>query len=218
MIISGNILALFKKGDRRDKNNYRGICLLPFTSRVLAKIMAKILRDWTEKVGVLDENQAGFRQDRSTADATWIFIRLQEDELKLHTYVSDRMSETETKIVLLDLRKAYPKVNKPILWRLLKHYNMPDSFIDKLKDLHEFTVYKVKGSTSLSSPFYPQRGFHEGCASSPILFNIYHQAPIRTYQQKREEAAKLRRREAGVKKSWRSGHEFPPTTKRKQVL
>ena len=38
---SGNILSLFKKGDRRDKNNYRGICLLPFTGRVLAKIIAK---------------------------------------------------------------------------------------------------------------------------------------------------------------------------------
>ena len=43
---SGNIVPLFKKGDRRGKNNYRGICLLPFTSRVLAKIMVKKLRDW----------------------------------------------------------------------------------------------------------------------------------------------------------------------------
>ena len=107
---SGNILPLFKKGDRRDKNNCRGICLLPFTSRVLAKIIAKRLRDWAEKVGVLNENQAGFRQNRSTADATQISIRLQKDELKLQTCVGDRMSETETKIVLLDLRKVYPHV------------------------------------------------------------------------------------------------------------
>ena len=70
---SGNILPLFKKGDKRDKNNYRGNCLLPFTSRVLAKIIPKRLRDWVEKVGVLDENQTGFRQNRSTADATQIF-------------------------------------------------------------------------------------------------------------------------------------------------
>ena len=60
---SGNILPLFKKGDRRDKNNYRGICLLPFTSRVLANIIAKRLQDWAKKVGVLDENQARFRQN-----------------------------------------------------------------------------------------------------------------------------------------------------------
>ena len=47
---SGNILPLFKKGDRRDENNYRGICLLPFTSRLLAKIMAKRLQDWAHTV------------------------------------------------------------------------------------------------------------------------------------------------------------------------
>ena len=159
-------------------------------------------------MGVLDENQAKFRQNRSTADATQMFIRLQEDELKLQTCVGDHMSETETKIVLLDLRKAYPRVNKPILWKLLRDYNMPDSFIDKLMDLHEFTAYKVKGITSDSSTFYPQRGLREGYASSPIFFNISHQAPIRTYQQKREEATKLRRREAGVKWSWRSVTSF----------
>ena len=68
--------------------------------------MAKRLRDWAEKRGVLDENQAGFRQIRSTADATQIFIQLQKDELKLQSYVGDRMSEVETKIVLLDLKKS----------------------------------------------------------------------------------------------------------------
>ena len=67
-------------------------------------------------------------------------------------------------------------------WRLPKHFNIPDSFIDKLKDLHEFTAYKMKGSTSDSSTFYPQRDLREDCTSPPILFNIYHQAPIRTYQ------------------------------------
>ena len=88
--------------------------------------------------------------------------------------MGDHVSQNETKIALLDFRKAYPRVNKPMLWRLLKHYNMPDSFIDKLKDLDEFTAYKVKSSTSKSSSFYPQRGFRESCASSQILFNIYH--------------------------------------------
>ena len=35
--------------------------------------------DKIEATGALDENQAGFRQGRSTADATQIFIRIQED-------------------------------------------------------------------------------------------------------------------------------------------
>ena len=39
----------------------------------------KAIRNWTEATGALDENQAGFRLGRSTADATHIFVRIQED-------------------------------------------------------------------------------------------------------------------------------------------
>ena len=84
---------------------------------------------------------------------------------------------------------------------------MPDSFIDKLKDFLELTACKVEDSTSDISTFHPQRSLREGCASSPILFNIYHQALIRKYQQKKEKSSRLRCREARVKWSWRSKHE-----------
>ena len=48
-------------------------------SRILAKVLANRLRDWTEKIRVLEENQQGFRRGRSTADAEQIFIRINEE-------------------------------------------------------------------------------------------------------------------------------------------
>ena len=39
----GVMVPLFKKGDRNDRNNYRGICLLAMGSRILARILAKRL-------------------------------------------------------------------------------------------------------------------------------------------------------------------------------
>ena len=48
-------------------------------SRILARIMANRLRIWAEKLQLLDDEQAGFRKERSTADATQIMVRLQED-------------------------------------------------------------------------------------------------------------------------------------------
>ena len=75
----GLVIPLHKKGDRKNPNNYRGVCLLPILSRILARILATRLRNWAEDIGALDENQAGFRQARSTADVTQIFVRLQED-------------------------------------------------------------------------------------------------------------------------------------------
>ena len=56
--------------------------MLPLVSRVIARILATGLREWSEKMGVLDENQAGFRRNRSTLDAAQIMLRIQEDAIK----------------------------------------------------------------------------------------------------------------------------------------
>ena len=42
-------------------------------------MVAKRLGVWTEKIGKLDENQAGFRKGRSTADVAQVMVRMQED-------------------------------------------------------------------------------------------------------------------------------------------
>ena len=44
----GLVVPLFKKGERNNINNYRGVCLLTMESRMLAKVLANRLRDWTE--------------------------------------------------------------------------------------------------------------------------------------------------------------------------
>ena len=93
-------------------------------------------------------DQAGFRQARSTADATQIFVRLQEDaellQLSYPNYKNDSNSN-RAQAILLDLKKAYPRVNRPMLLAILSKYGLPRSIINKLKDLHEYTSYKVKG-------------------------------------------------------------------------
>ena len=71
----GLVIPLYKKGDRNNANNYRGVCLLAMGSRILAIR----LRIWTEKINLVDDDQAGFRQNRSTADITQIMFRIQED-------------------------------------------------------------------------------------------------------------------------------------------
>ena len=53
----GVMVPLHKKGDRNDRNNYRGVCLLTMGSRVLARVIAKRLSWWAERLELLDENQ-----------------------------------------------------------------------------------------------------------------------------------------------------------------
>ena len=123
-------------------------------SRILARILATRLRKWAEDIGALDENQAGFRQARSTADATQIFVRLQEDAEILQLSDPDYKNDSNTnraQAILLDVKKAYPRVNRPMLWAILSKYGSLRSTINKLKDLHEYTSYRVKGQDGEST-------------------------------------------------------------------
>ena len=116
------ITPLFKKGDKSDPNNYRGICLLPILSRILGRILVTRIRIWAEEMKLLDENQAGFRKGRSTADATQIFIRIQEDSIMLQNALHGKrqptLSSEQPRAFLLNLKKAYPIVSKPMLWKI----------------------------------------------------------------------------------------------------
>ena len=69
-------------------------------------------------MGLLDDNQAGFRGGRSTADATQVMMRLEEDaeDLKKRRERGGGAGGVQPAARLLDLRKAYPRVNKPALW------------------------------------------------------------------------------------------------------
>ena len=56
-----------------------------------------------------------------------------------------RDNSEQPRAYLLDPKKAYPRVSKPILWKILDKLKMPRSVISKLLDLYEFTEYKVRG-------------------------------------------------------------------------
>ena len=201
---SGIIVPLFKKGDRKCVNNYRGVCLLSMCSRILARVIAKRLSWWAEWLGLLDDNQAGFRAGRSTADVVQVMVRMEEDVSDCMRRVND-VNEYEWPVArLLDLRKAYPRVSKPALWMLLERYGLKGKCLESLIDLHECTEYKVRGKEGMSDGWMPARGVREGCSTSPILFNVYHQAVMRQAEEVRGEGSD----EVGVRWRWLPGGSF----------
>ena len=123
-----------KKGDKQDPHNYRGVCLLAMGSRILAQIIAVRLTNWAEDLEPMDENQNGLRTGRSAADATQVFIRIEEDVQYLRKKRNHQGLEAQTtndpEARLLDLTKAYPRVNKPALWEIIRRYGMKGAFLD----------------------------------------------------------------------------------------
>ena len=101
------------------------------------------------------------------ADITQIFYRIQEDTkdwLRRAEKAGMQIDEERRPAArLLDLRQAYPRVNKPALWRILEKYGMGERCLRALKDLHKTTVYKVKSREGCSNEwtilqYFPSSG------------------------------------------------------------
>ena len=91
----GVTVPLLKKGDRNECGNYRGVCLLAMCSRILARVIAKRLGWWAEHLNLLDENQAGFRKGRSTADVVQMMVRMEEDVVDCKRRVNVQANEVD---------------------------------------------------------------------------------------------------------------------------
>ena len=72
------IVVLHKKKDQTKCGNYRGISLVAHAGKILLKIIACRLSECCERVGMLPEEQSGFRPNRSTTDTMFVIRRLQK--------------------------------------------------------------------------------------------------------------------------------------------
>ena len=156
------ICTIFKKGDKTDCGNYRGISLLSIAGKILARILSNRLKPLAEEL--LPESQCGFRPSRGTADMVFSARQLQE---------KSREQNKPLYMAFFDLTKAFDTVNREALWRILSIYGCPSKFIKILRLLHDDmeAVVRINGTTS--SPFKVTTGVKQGCVIAPTLFTIF---------------------------------------------
>ena len=107
------IVPLHKKGSKLACSNYRGISLLSIPSKVYAKILDSRLRSRTESMVM--EVQGGFKSGRSCVDQIFTIRQLSEKILEKNKQMI---------IACVDLEKAYDKVCRENLWRMLVRYKL----------------------------------------------------------------------------------------------
>ena len=107
---TGIVVSLYKKGDRSDPSNYRGITLLDCVRKVFTKILTNRIQEKLELELFFDEGQAGFRPGRSCADhvSTLADVMINRRKRQLWSY-----------IFFLDLKKAFDTVSRPLLMKSL---------------------------------------------------------------------------------------------------
>ena len=108
---SAKVSALFKGGDKSQKDNYRPISILPTISKIIERSAHVQLCTYLEQNKLLSQSQFGFGQKRSTSTALVEFT----DQI-LESMDKGRV----TGAVFLDLRKAFDTVDHLILVNKLK--------------------------------------------------------------------------------------------------
>ena len=119
------IVPIRKKGSRTQCENYRGISLLSIPGKVYASVLEKGMRTITE--GKVLEEQGAFRRGRSCVDRLFTVRQLGEKIIEKNK----RML-----MVCVDLAKAYDRVDRELLWRVLKAYGVNGELIRAMRSLY----------------------------------------------------------------------------------
>ena len=155
----GIIIKLPKKGDLRECSNYRGIMLLSVPGKVLNRILLERMKEAVDPK--LRDQQAGFRQNRSCADQIASLRIIVEQSLEWNSplYVN-----------FIDYEKAFDSVDRETLWKLMRHYGIPEKFVSLIRHTYEGMTCKVAHASQLSGSFEVRTGVRQGCLLSPFLF------------------------------------------------
>lgn len=159
----GHLIKLPKKGNLKECSNWRGITLLSVPGKVFSRILLERIKTEVEKEHVLRDEQAGFRQERSTTDQIATLRNIIEQSLEWNTTLYT---------IFVDFEKAFDSVDRDTLWKLLAYYGIPEKIIKLIRMAFEPSTCQVVHNGSLTEPFTITTGVRQGCLLSPFLFLI----------------------------------------------
>jgi len=111
----------------------------------------------------ISETQFDFIPGKSTTEAIYLLRRLiglyRDRKVNLH-------------LVFIDLKKAYNRVPRDIVWSCLEEKGVLPGYIRVIKDMYEEVRTRVRTLGGATNDFYVGKGLHQGSALSPFLFTI----------------------------------------------
>ena len=161
------VIMLPKPGkDLTKPTSYRPISLLPAIGKVFERIIASRLSTFLEKANYFDENQAGFRRNRSTLDQLF----------KLSQSVSTALKKHKKAVgVFLGVEKAFDAVwLEGLKYKLgTAEIGLPTKMIRLLSSFLTNRHLRVHQDSAISNKIELKAGTPQGSALSPLLFIFY---------------------------------------------
>ena len=154
------LVPIYKnKGDIQNCANYRGIKLMSHTMKLWEKVIEHRLRVETS----ISERQFGFMPGRSTTEAIYLLRGIMEKY---------RCRRRDLHMVFIDLKKAYDRVPRDVLWKALKKKGVGVAYIQAIQDMYNGVLTKVRTPRGETKDFPIRIGLHQGSSLSPYLFNL----------------------------------------------
>eukprot|EP00105_Crassostrea_gigas_P042815 XP_019926963.1 PREDICTED: uncharacterized protein LOC109619995 [Crassostrea gigas] len=142
---SSIIVPVFKKGDKSDPNNYRGISLVSNMCKLFTSVLNNRLITWSDENDVITDAQFGFKSKCGTSDA--IFA--------LHTLITSSLASNNKKLycAFIDFKKAFDSVDRSKLWMKLSKIGIQGKLLRVIKGLYKNVKACVTSDGHLSDFF-----------------------------------------------------------------
>ena len=172
--LNAALCLLYKnKGSKSDPNSFRGISLLTSAEKILSIVILKRIKVPLEQ-RLLDP-QAGFRCNKSCANATFILSRRLEEAL---------LFKQPRVFTFVDFSKAFDSLDWDVMWKVLKFQGMPNKMIELIRKLYSTSTISIRLSMDGAwAPAFDQKvGIRQGCSLSPALFVLVLDFALRAFE------------------------------------
>ena len=133
-------------------------------SRLYASILVRRLVDYTEQRDLRSDIQLGYRPGHSTIHQAFVLQ---------HVIDKHRPLKAPLYLCSVDLKSAYDRVQRPLLWDLLQRLGVQGKMMGAVYSLHDNCLLSMRVSGFSGEGNAPPMRLQQGCPLSATLFRLY---------------------------------------------
>ncbi|KAJ4427635.1 hypothetical protein ANN_25283 [Periplaneta americana] len=152
------IVPIFKKGDKTNCGNFRGISLLLTSYKILSNILLRRLTPYVDEI--IGDHQCGFRRNRSTIDQIFCIRQIMEKKWEYKGTVHQSF---------IDFKKAYDSVKREVLYDILIEFGIPKKLVRLIKMCLSETYSRVRIVRKNSSQYMFRNSSHSCQPALPYV-------------------------------------------------